>query len=464
MFLNIDKQYPVAEAVVDNEGHRLSYGQLVKEVENFAPGLDERSIIFCLCRNTAGSLVGYLGMVEKNTVPLMLSDKIENVLLVNLIVTYKPGYLWVPENVKSQFDYESVYNCLGYVLLKTEFIKYPIHSQLELLMTTSGSTGSPKLVRYKKGNLEANARNVAKAFGWTKAERPVCDLGMQYTMGLNVINTHLYVGACVLLTTFNLLSGDFWEYIKKEQATNFTGVPFSYDILAKLHFDKMDLPYLTTLSQGGGKLTEERFSWLADYARKTHRRFLASFGTTETSARMCVLPAELAKEKTGSIGKAIPEGELFLIDSEGKRIMESIAEGELCYQGPNVTMGYAICREDLEKGDEWKGVYRTGDLARRDMDGCYYITGRLSRFLKLLSYRVSLDQCECLIREKFGIDCACSGSDRRMDIYITETDKAKAVQEFVCRKTGLFRNLFRVVVIDEIPRNESGKILYKKLN
>ena len=51
-----------------------------------------------------------------------------------------------------------------------------------------------------------------------------------------------------------------------------------------------------------------------------------------------------------------------------------------------------------------------------------------------------------------------------MDIYITETDKAKAVQEFVCRKTGLFRNLFRVVVIDEIPRNESGKILYKKLN
>ena len=319
-------------------------------------------------------------------------------------------------------------------------------------------------MRYKKGNLEANAKNVATAFGWTKSERPICDLGMQYTMGLNVINTHLYVGATVLLTTYNLFSGEFWDYLREEKATNFTGVPFSYDIFARLHFDRMELPYLTTLSQGGGKLTDNRFIWLADYAKKNNKRFIASFGTTETSARMAMLPPEFAESKVGSIGRAIPEGELFLIDSDGEVLNDPIAEGEMCYKGPNVTMGYGLCREDLNKDDEWNGVYHTGDLARRDKDGCYYVTGRLSRFLKLLSYRISLDQCERLIQERFNIECACTGTDQRMDIYITDADKVKEVQEFVMNKTGLFKNLFKVFLIDNIPRNDSGKIKYKELN
>ena len=331
-------------------------------------------------------------------------------------------------------------------------------------MTTSGSTGSPKLVRYKKGNLEVNARNVAKAFGWTVDERPVCDLGMQYTMGLNVINTHLYVGATILLTTYNLMSGDFWDYVMNEKVTNFTGVPFSYDILNRLHFDRMDLPYLKTLSEGGGKLTNERFMQLAEYAKANNKRFIASFGTTETSARMACLPADLALSKTGSIGRAIPEGELFLVDSDGKVLTEPETEGELCYRGPNVTMGYAVKREELQKGDDFNGEYHTGDLARRDIDGCYFITGRMSRFLKLLSYRISLDQCERMIQEEFGIECACAGTDQRMDIFITDNSKQKEVIDFICEKTNLFKSLFKIYVISEIPRNDSGKIIYKKLD
>ena len=291
----------------------------------------------------------------------------------------------------------------------------------------------------------------------------MCDLGMQYTMGLNVINTHLYVGATLLLTTHNLISSAFWDYIRNERATNFTGVPFSYDIFAKLHFERMELPYLTTLSQGGGKLTDARFRWLAEYAQRTGKHFFASFGTTETSARMCVLPAEYALNKTGSIGRAIPEGELFLVDADGKELTEAETEGEMCYRGPNVTMGYAVCREDLQKGDEWRGEYHTGDLARRDIDGCYYVTGRKSRFLKLLSYRISLDQCEQLIKDRFNLDCACTGTDQRMEIYITKPEQVKVVQEFICDKTGLFKSLFSMHVIDEIPRNDSGKIRYKEL-
>ncbi len=464
MFLNIDKKAPDTLALLDNEGYSLTYGALAEEMTKFAQIIPARAILFILCRNTVGAMTGYLGAIEKTAVPLTLSDAIDRALLDRLMETYTPAYLWIPSERKEEFEGEDLYSAFGYTLLATGNEIYPVHDELQFLMTTSGSTGSPKLVRYKKGNLLANARNVAAAFGWTQKERPVCDLGMQYTMGLNVINTHLYVGATVLLTTYNLFSAEFWDYVKENRATNFTGVPFSYDILFRLHFDRMDLPYLTTFSEGGGKLTDARFRQMAEYAEKTGKRFIASFGTTETSARMACLPAELAMEKTGSIGRAIPEGRLFLVDENGNELTEAIAEGELCYEGPNVTMGYALCKEDLLKEDEFRGEYHTGDLARRDEDGCYYVTGRLSRVLKLLSYRVSLDECERLIQQEFGIECACSGNDQRMLIYLTDGSFRSRVIDFISEKTHLFKTLFKVIPVDAILRNDSGKIRYKEMD
>lgn len=463
MFLNIDQQKKTSIALVDNEGNSITYGELAEKMVMVGKMVEPRSIIFILCKNTVGAMIGYLGFIENEAIPLNLSSKIDGTLLRSLMKTYTPAYLWVPSEDAENIGFEIITSSYGYTLLKTKNEVYPVHDKLQFLMTTSGSTGSPKLVRYKKGNLEANAKNVAIAFGWSAKERPVCDLGMQYTMGLNVINTHLYVGATILLTTYNLLSGEFWNYLKDERATNFTGVPFSYDIFYKLRFERMDLPFLSTLSEGGGKLTDARFIQLAEYAQRTGKRFIASFGATETSARMACLPAELAQTKTGSIGRAIPEGELFLIDSDGTVLMDPVAEGELCYKGPNVTMGYSVCKEDLLKDDEFKGVYHTGDLARRDEDGCYYVTGRLSRFLKLLSYRVSLDQSEQLIQQEFGIECACSGTDQRMNIYITEEEKKTEVLEYIAAKTNLYKTLFKVFVVKEILRNDSGKIRYKDM-
>ena len=464
MFLNIDKQDRQAPAMTDNEGHRITYGETADRMREVAAHIEARALVFILCKNTVGSMVGFLGFIEQGAVPVTLSAKIDAELLNSLLETYLPAYIWAPAEDAEKFGCETVFTLYDYVLLKTGNPVYPVHEKLQLCMTTSGSTGSPKLVRYKKGNLEANAKNVAAAFGWTKAERAVCDLGMQYTMGLNVINTHLYVGALVLLTTYNIMSSDFWSYIRTERGTNFTGVPFSYDLFYRLHFDRMELPDLHTLSQGGGKLTDDRFRQLAEYAQKTGKRFIASFGTTETSARMACLPPELALSKTGSIGRAIPEGELFLTDENGQVLTEPAAEGELCYKGPNVTMGYAVCREDLMKDDEFCGEYHTGDLARRDADGCYYITGRMSRFLKLHSYRVSLDQCEQLIQQRFGIECACSGTDSCMYIYLTDAAKKNEVLSFISEKTHLFRTLFRVIAVEQILRNDSGKVRYKDMD
>lgn len=468
MFLEIDKHEKEKTAFIDDDQNRVTYEEVFMFCCEYTKKVKKRSLLFLLCRNTAGAVLNYLACLENGIVPLLLNASIDEELLEELCQKYKPEYLCIPTNAvnghKSLLgDGELVWEKYDYSIIRINTIACPMHDELALLMSTSGSTGSAKLVRYSRNNLEVNARNVAKVFAWTQKEKPICDLPMNYTMGLNVINSHLIVGATVVLTEYNLMSPDYWKVVKEEQCTNFTGVPFSYSILAKLRIDRMDLPYLTTLAEGGGRLAESEFKMWAEYASQHGKRFFATFGTTETSARMAYLPPKLAREKTGSIGIAIPEGELFLLDENQKEIKETEAQGELGYRGPNVTMGYAACREDLKQGDVFCGEYHTGDIARRDKDGCYFIVGRKSRFIKLLGMRISLDECERLIRNKLQIENVCMGTDDKMVIYITSADRCDDVSHFISNKLKLYRSVFHVRYIKEIPRSESGKVLYQQL-
>ena len=139
------------------------------------------------------------------------------------------------------------------------------------------------------------------------------------------------------------------------------------------------------------------------------------------------------------------------------------AEGELAYHGPNVTMGYAVCAKDLMKGDEFNGRYETGDIARRDGDGCYYIIGRKKRFLKLFGFRVSLDQSERLIAEHFGIECACTGTDECMEIFITIEALVSEVRKYISMTMHMPERSFNINIVHEIPRSDSGKILDQAL-
>lgn len=463
MLLQEGRYKPDVTAAIDDRGDHVTYGELVEEGKKLADRIPHRAVVFCLCENTVGSLIGFIGCYDNGRIPLLLSEGLDRCLLSTLMERYTPAMLWVPRRSVSEFPYETVYETHDYALLKTGNEVYSVNDQLSMLLTTSGSTGCPKLVRHKYGNIEANARNVALAFGWTSDERPICALPMNYTMGLNVINTHLFTGCTVLLTSASLASPLFWDFIKREKGSNFTGVPFSYEIFFKLRFQRMELPDLTTLASGGGKLTDKMFLALADYARDHGKRFIPSFGTTETSARLARLEPQYVHAKINSIGKAIPEGELLLRDENGNILPEGEGDGELCYRGPNVTMGYAECREDLLHGDEFCGEYRTGDLAHRDADGFYYITGRLKRFIKIYGLRISLDQCEQLVRSEFNLECACTGDDSMLRLYLIDASMADEAKKWVCKTLHLAPTAVTVIILPEIPKSSSGKIAYSQL-
>lgn len=459
MFLDIDKKDRNSYVAIDDFGRRLTYGELCGFVKQYEGLGLSRAVVFCFCDNSIGAFAGYMAIMSTRQVPLMLSANMNSTLVDNLINEYEPMYCWMPKQMAKETNI--LFSAFGFVLVKNDFKAYDLNPELSILLTTSGSTGSPKLVRHKYGNLEANAQNVAMAFGWTKREKGICDLPMNYTMGLNVINSHVVVGATVLLAHKNLMDPTFWEFVKNEKGTNFTGVPFSYDVLRRLNLTRESFPELTTFAEGGGKLSEKMFRWATNFCEENGNRFVATFGTTETSARMSLLDSNLASRKTCSIGRAIPEGTLFLIDE--KKLENGRTEGELCYKGPNVTMGYATKKEDLQKGDIFRGVYHTGDIAQRDEEGYYYIVGRKGRFLKLYGLRVSLDETERIIGDYLKCEVACVGDDKRMEIFVTKCEDAEAIINYISKITGIVRTAFNVQAIDEIPRNSAGKILYSEL-
>lgn len=102
-------------------------------------------------------------------------------------------------------------------------------------------------------------------------------------------------------------------------------------------------------------------------------------------------------------------------------------------------------------------------MAQFDEDGYYFIVGRKKRFLKIYGNRVNLDEMDRLIKGKFEMDAACTGVDDHMYIFLTNQAFADLVKEYVVKKTKLNPAAFQVIVIDEIPKNDSGKTLYKEL-
>lgn len=464
MILSLNERPQDAVAAIDASGAVLKYGELLSFSEKIASLLPRRSLLFLLTENNVGGIAWSIGSINFGNVPLILNAHMEEGLYNTLFEIYRPPYVCLPSSMASAWQYEVVCECYGYTLLHTDMETCMVHTDLSHLLPTSGSTGSPKLVRHKYENIEAAALNIFTFFGLTSDERPLLVLPLYYTMGLSVVFSHLYVGATILITNQSMTDKAFWNFMKEQRATSFTGVPYSFEILNLMRFFRMDLPDLTLLTQGGGKMPHQLNLKFAEYCRDNGKRWIATYGQSEGTARMAYLPAEYAITKCGSIGRAVPNAELSLVDSDGKVIEASHVEGEMCYRGRNVTMGYARSREDLLLGDERNGFMRTGDLAYKDEDGCYYIVGRIGRFLKLFGMRIGLDECEQIVKGKYPIECACVGTDEKMIVYLTDEKHATAVKEVLVEKTKLVASAFVIKVIDEIPKNEAGKILYSKLN
>ena len=463
-FYNDIDVYGAATAIISESSEHFTYAELLTVADALKSHFTKKCLIFSMCENSLESVAGYIGFLRARVVPVLINDGINRELFDNLLRMYKPEYIWLPcEKVKNGNWGSEVYHYGNYVLLRTGYvIDYPLHGDLALLLTTSGSTGSPTLVRISYQNINSNANAIVQYLEITQTDRPITTLPMSYTYGLSIINSHLLKGCAIILTDKTFMDKAFWKLLKTHEATTFGGVPYVYEMLKKLRFSRMELPSLKILTQAGGKLSREISEEFGTICKHKGIRFFVMYGQAEASPRMSYLQSKYAISKAGSIGTAIPGGEFWLVDDNGNVIPDSDTVGELVYKGDNVTMGYAASCEDLCKGDENGGVLKTGDMAKRDADGFYYIVGRKKRFLKLFGNRVNLDEVEQIIKG-LGYICVCSGEDDHLRIYTSDKENHATIKSFVAERTGIHTSGFDVVYIESIPRNEAGKILYSAL-
>ena len=480
-------KYAASPALIEEERIR-TYEELHNESERIAAAIGGRTICFLLTSNTFASIAGYVACLNHRVVPVMIDGAQHADLLREMLAAYRPSFLWIPEGRLADFvgktpadgsdtpekapladgttDYTAVYQSNGYILLKSAFpCPFALYDELALLITTSGSTGSPKLVRQSYKNLLSNTESIIEYLHITEDERAITSLPMNYVYGLSVINTHLYSGAALVLTQQNAYSPKFWSLFNEKGATSFAGVPFMYEMLMKLRVLRTrQLPTLRTMTQAGGKLSPELHEKFAEYAAEHHVNCVVMYGASEATARMGYLPPEMAVEKKGSMGIVIPGGRFELLDADGQVIEGTDEVGELVYYGDNVTLGYAEKGGDLALGDENHGRLATGDMAKRDADGYYYIVGRKKRFVKLLGRRLNLDELERNLKAELGtIDVACAGKDDLLKVCLTNEALKEAATEYVFGKVGVSRGLFQVEILPEIPKNASGKTLYSQL-
>ncbi|MDR1536976.1 MAG: AMP-binding protein [Clostridiales bacterium] len=448
-------------AVMGDE--QLTYSALESEADGIGSLMQERSLAFCACSNTAESLAAYIGMLRRSVVVMMLDEALDRGLLFRLVEAYSPNYIWCDSTRALDFK--------GWIPLKDtgrnsllenpSFLRTAAHHGLALMLTTSGSTGSPKFVRLSYKNISANAEAIAEVLEISPEDRPYCALPMNYTYGLSVMHSHLLYGASLIMSRSQIMTREFWNIFSESGATSLAGVPYTYEILKKIGFLEMDLPSLKAMTVSGGRLDKRLALEFALSCRQKGIRFYSMYGQTEATARMACLPHEMAVEKAGSIGKAVPGGEISLINEEGKRITVPGEVGEIVYRGENVSLGYATNRLDLVKGDENKGVLKTGDMAEFDSDGFFYIKGRRKRFLKMYGKRVNLDEVEEIL-SNCGYVCGCIGVDDNMRIF-TSDDRLLEIKRKISAKLGISPSGIKVERIEGLPRSSSGKVLYSLL-
>ncbi|MCE5287956.1 MAG: AMP-binding protein [Nocardiaceae bacterium] len=406
-------------------GAELTYRALADRVNEVADRLGtERRLVLIEAENDIDGIVNYLGALSAGNVVLLAGSNNQDV-----VATYDPDVVIASRNGK---------------WATTEIRRttaHDLHPDLALLLSTSGSTGSPKLVRLSYRNLLSNAASIAGYLHLTSRDRAITTLPPYYCYGLSVLHSHLLAGASIVLNEHSVVDREFWDEFRRWGCTSFAGVPHTFDLLDRTGFDEMELPSLRYVTQAGGRLGPDRVRHFAELGQRRGWDLYVMYGATEATARMGYLPPDLAVDHPGSIGVAVPGGHFDIDDS-----------GELIYSGPNVMMGYAERGSDLGLGRTVDRL-RTGDLARFTKGGLVEIIGRKSRFAKIFGLRIDLQRIESELAQD-GITACCAESDGTLVVAV-EGDTG--VIGRVAAISGLPRSAIKECAVDAIPRLPSGK-------
>jgi acyl-CoA synthetase (AMP-forming)/AMP-acid ligase II len=442
-----------APAILEGDGRATSYVAFLDRVNKLADELGQsRRLTFLEAVPTVDAIAAYVACLRRRH-PVYLYNvhgEPDREKLDGLIERYRPNVVINAEPRRS-------------VLTWLHHDAIDLHPDLAVLLSTSGSTGSAKLVKLSLRNIDANARAIATYLSLNDSERAMTTLPYHHAYGMSVVNSHLVCGGALVLTDQSVIEREFWLTFDRTAATSFAGVPYTFESIHRSGLDLSERKSLRYATQAGGRLDPSLVSHFAERSMAQRWRFFVMYGQTEAAPRMAYLPPEHAVKHPHCIGLPVPGGRFDILDDQGNPVTGVDELGQLAYSGPNIMMGYAERPEDLSV-DNTPPRLLTGDIGGRNAAGLFHITGRTARFVKPFGLRMNLDDLESLLQSDLP-GARCTGDDRRIVVAVESVSHSTSVAAVakLADAVRLPEFVFQVVEFAEMPRLPSGKVDYARI-
>ena len=356
---------------------------------------------------------------------------------------------------------------------------YAQPEQVAVVLFTSGTTSRPKAVELTHANLTNYiTQTVEFGFAATDDAALIC-VPPYHIAGVGAVLSNLYAGRrMVYLPRFD---AEQWiRLVSEQKITNATVVPTMLDrIIEALESRPVELPSLKTLAYGGSRvplpLVRRALKLLPDVG------FVNAYGLTETSSTIAVLTPQDHREaeaatntgvgiarRLGSVGRAVPGIELQVRDEHGA-VLAPDETGELWVRGPQVSGRYAEIGSMLDT----EGWFPTRDVAHMDEDGYLFIGGRSDDTIIRGGENIAPAEIEDVLVEHPDVrQCAVVGVDDPswgqiiVAAVVPDGDArpdAESLRDYVRAQLRGSRTPDRVVFLDELPANASGKVVRREL-
>ncbi|QNK62305.1 AMP-binding protein [Pedobacter sp. PAMC26386] len=413
---------------------------------------ERQAVVFLYTDNMIGSIEVFLNFLQSRFTVTLLSPQLDIQFKLELEKAYQPYYIYDPS--RTAIDGFQAYGASNRIQLFRNLSApaYPVNPEIKLLLSTSGTTGSPKFVKLSEENLIQNARAILEFLPIEGTDVTPLNVPIIFVYGLSIFTSNCIAGGKMICTNRDILQKTFWEDFDHYGCTSIGGVPYVYEMLNRFGFFKREHLSLRYMTQTGGILNQTLVQVLAEYGTKHRQQFFVMYGQTEAAGRMAYLPPKDLFTKSTSIGIPIKNGR-FEIDPDSN---------ELIYLGANIFGGYAKSLADLTTFHRAERLH-TGDVARKDEDGYYYITGRIKRIVKLFGTRMNLDEVELILKNALGGETfVCLGIEDKslLVLHLNEELAAEAVKQVLKEKLSLHPTMIKVKFVESVPLTPNGKIDY----
>ena len=356
-----------------------------------------------------------------------------------------------------------------------------MEKDLAAILYTSGSTGKPKGVMLSHAQILAGASIVSTYLGISEADRILAILPFSFDAGLNQLTTAFQQGGTLVLMSF-VFAREIIDMMLQEKITGLAGVPTLWSLIAQPNstLQKHRFPHLRYITNTGGAMPQSVLTVLRQALPTTN--IILMYGLTEAFRSTYLPPEELDRRPT-SMGKAIPNTEILVINEKGQPCQPGEV-GELVHRGPTVSMGYwgqpelsarvlrphPFLRPEL--GDSERVCY-SGDLVKMDEDGFLYFVGRRDTMIKSSGFRISPTEVEevlfqsGMIQQAAVIGVQDEVLGQTIKAFVVPHDGSPAAAEdllaFCTEKMPRHMVPKTIEVLNELPKTSSGKVDYPAL-